>query len=96
LLLIDEINLSEGVDEGTSPQKVAAFLKEHFLAKRGRYFVFTSCALSIDNAQYLNSPNEQKGLMLRQLPLIPSVHKAIEHLNRPDLRIQEEKLCIAV
>ncbi len=88
LLLIDELNLLE-LDCFGAPL-MATFLKETFLCQRGRYFAFSSHVLPSGHglADFMDSISE-RGIMIHQLPLIPSISDARSKFNWPDLTVRQ-------
>ena len=87
-LLIDELNVLE-LDKDTGPL-LTKFLKEEFLLKPGRYFVFSSHVVPSGRglADFMDSISE-RGLIIRQLPLIPSMSDTRSKLECPDLTVQQ-------
>jgi hypothetical protein len=88
LLLIDELNVME-LDHFGAPL-MAAFLKETFLYQRGRYFAFSSHVLPSGHglADFMDSISE-RGIIIRQLPLIPSMADARNKFQWPDLTVRQ-------
>jgi len=86
ILFIDELNLLQD-SIGT---KVAFFLKQHFLIQSGRGVVFSSHVASFSNllVDFMSSPNDRK-VITRPLPIIPSLHEARVHFRMPDLSAQD-------
>ena len=86
LLIIDELNNLTGL---TDPKRKAEaqvfgeFLKTHFLAPAGRYFVFSSHRLSTlgDFAEFINSSDGSfRQVVLWELPLVENLEIATEFL----------------
>ena len=88
VLLIDELNVLE-LDEDGAPL-VTAFLKKLFLFQRGRYFAFSSHVVPSGKglADFMDSISE-RGIFIRQLPLIPSMSDARSKFRWPDLTVRQ-------
>jgi hypothetical protein len=88
ILLIDELNVLELGKEGAP--LVARFLKDNFLFTRGRYFAFSSHVVPGGRglADFMDSVSE-RGIVIRQLPLIPSMADARTKFYWPDLTVQQ-------
>lgn len=82
VLLIDELN--------NVPQTIslAGFLKRNFVSRAKRYLVFTSHVLAIGGqlSQFMDPfSGSMRKVVLRNLPLIPSLSMARKNLNWPSL-----------
>ncbi len=88
LLLIDELNVLE-LDVTGAPV-VARFLKKYFLFTRGRYFAFSSHVVPGGRglADFMDSVSE-RGVVIHQLPLIPSMADARKKFQWPDLTVRQ-------
>jgi hypothetical protein len=77
VLLIDELN------QFSLGSAVVRFLKDNFLVNAGRYFVFSSHLFTTTTQlSQLMETNSNRGVIIRALPLIPSVDDASTKLNR--------------
>jgi hypothetical protein len=90
MLLIDELNV--GLDGAEAPRVaiLAQFLKKHFLITQGRYFAFSSHV--IPGGQGLTDfmdYNSERGVVIQQLPLIPSMADARTKFQWPDLTVRQ-------
>jgi hypothetical protein len=88
VLLIDELNLLNM----TKPQAalMADFLKTHFLIRSGRFFAFSSHV--VPSSESLSSFMDhvgERGVMMKQLPLIPTLKEARAKLGWPTMTIRE-------
>ncbi len=74
LLLIDELNTGTEGASAVSKRELYQFLKYNFLILQCRYFVFSSHIVSItaDLSNYLDVGPSNRGVNLKELPLIPS------------------------
>jgi hypothetical protein len=82
VLLIDELN--------NLPQTrdLAEFLKRNFVSRRNRYLVFSSHVLATTRelSSFMDgSGGSKRGVVLRELPLIPSLLAAQANFNWPSL-----------
>ncbi len=91
ILLIDELNVLE-LDAKGAPL-VAGFLKKCFLFTRGRYFAFSSHVVPRGQglSDFMDSISE-RGIVIHQLPLIPSMADAREKFAWPDLTVRQALL----
>ena len=84
VLLVDELN--------NLPQSwhLADFLKRNFVSPANRYLVFSShvLAASSELAAFMESYNSRQ-VILREIPLIPSLQVAAETLRWPSLNARE-------
>ena len=86
VLMIDELN--------NLPQsrRLAEFLKSNFVAPANRYLVFSSHVLTTTrelSAFMDGSSGSKRGVLLRELPLIPSLQVAASNFNWPSLNARE-------
>jgi hypothetical protein len=84
VFLIDELNnLPQSRD-------LAEFLKRNFVSRRNRYLVFTSHVLATTGelSAFMDSASSRQ-VILRPLPLIPSLKEAAHNLSWPSLNARE-------
>jgi hypothetical protein len=90
ILLIDELNVLD-MDKAQS-EKMASFLKTHFLVSKNRYFAFSSHVAPTGKglANFFDSISERKCLS-KQLPLIPAdgLADARRKLKHPSLTVTQ-------
>jgi hypothetical protein len=88
LLLIDELNVVE-LDR-VAAMVVTSFLKECFLFTGGRYFAFSSHVVPAGRGltDFMDSVSE-RGIVIHQLPLIPSMKDARRMFQWPDLTVRQ-------
>ncbi|KAG7361112.1 hypothetical protein IV203_036212 [Nitzschia inconspicua] len=86
ILFVDEINLLQDRIDGI----LADFLKVSFVLPAGRGFVFSSHRATVSRqlAEFMFSTSNGE-VILRPLPLIPSLKQARDHFKTPDLSPQE-------
>jgi hypothetical protein len=74
ILLIDELNQFEGTKVS---KELAVFLKQHFIAEKGRFFVFTSHVVSTEEflRNYMDT-NSNRLVTILKLPTIQSLSDA--------------------
>ncbi len=86
VLLIDELNnLPQSRD-------LADFLKRNFVCRRNRYLIFSSHVLATTtelSAFMDGSGGSKRGVLLRELPLIPSLRVARANFRWPSLNARE-------
>ena len=94
LLLIDELNqlstFQSTSNRAGSGFTVANFIKEHFLLPQNRFLVFSSHVLSTTGelTAYMETASSRQ-VILRELPLIPSLQVAKNNFNWQDLNARE-------
>ena len=101
VLFIDELNKLERIRGPISDEQpdepmtlFAGFLKENFLKSAGRYLVFTTHEVFINMklSRYMDTTSN-RNVTTRALPLIPSLYKAQESFDWPDLNAHEATFC---
>ncbi len=90
ILLIDELNVGLDGVEAPHVAQLAQFLKKHFLFTRGRYFAFSSHVVPGGRGlgDFMDSVSE-RGIVIQQLPLIPSMADARTKFQWPDLSVRQ-------
>jgi len=92
LLLIDELNRIDNLSEKNDDraETFAKFLKDNFLVQTGHYFVFSSHILTTEAhlASYLDWKSD-RGLILKELSVIPSIRIAKQIFNLVSLLPQD-------
>ena len=82
LLIVDELNNLEklaGNETDSETLRMANFIKEHFIKKLGRYFIFSTHILSTLECfgVYMeHSSNSDRGVLLQELPLVEDLASA--------------------
>ena len=79
ILLIDEINLVEGIleKESVAGENFADFVKDIFLCRKNRYFIYSSHVLNFIGKLSLHMESvSSREVIVKQLPLIPSLDVA--------------------
>lgn len=90
MLLIDELNVGLDGVEASDVAPLVQFLKDNFLFTQGRYFAFSSHVVPGGRglADFMDSVSE-RGIVIHQLPLIPSMEDARRKFQWPDLTVRQ-------
>ena len=87
ILLIDEFNvLALHNNSGATNAKFYNFLRDEFLVRRGRYFVFSSHVQTVANevAQFIDGGSDRE-VIVEQLPTISSIVDTAKNFDWPAL-----------
>jgi hypothetical protein len=98
VLIIDELDGIEGLDDGNATsmlnltvRDMVSYLVENFIAPAGRYCVFSSHVVATTKLLelYMDPAHGGRDVMVRGLPLIPSMRVARDMFEKPLLMAQE-------